>query len=193
MLKYTTRMIQEMKFLMAQQVLSANSDMVLDQNLTRPSNMTDSSNKDPTIVPSNTIPSFSDNDSNLSTKFLIEHPLNSTERVKERHPSNTRQKDGATYCLVEFITDKYGILNLGVINKGNASGLDIYSMKAYYLFAKLRVKEINENSHAVPALNNLRSSYNAAQRAFLKQLKRDFRDCHGFKQELQQRQRRHCF
>ena len=59
-------------------------------------------------------------------------------------------------------------------------------MKTYYLFLKLRGKEINENSHAVPSLKDLSSSYNAAQRKFLKQLKRDFQDCHGFKQELGQ-------
>ena len=47
------------------------------------------------------------------------------------------------------------------------------------------------NSDMIPD-QDLTSSYYAAQRKFLKQLKCDFRDCHGFKQELQ-RQRRHRF
>ena len=70
-----------------------------------------------------------------------------------------------------------------MINNGNASDLDIYNMEAYYLFSKLR--EMKENSYAVPALKYLTSSYNDAQRKFLKQLKRDFWDRHGFKQELE--------
>ena len=145
--------------------------------------MINSTNKDPTIISSDTIPSSDDDSSVPSTEFSIEHPPNSTDRKKEQHPSNTWQKDGITYCSVEFITNKYDILNSGVIKKGNASDMDIYNMKVYYLFLKLR--EINENSHAVPALKDSTLSYNAAQRKSVKQLKRDFQDCHGFKQELQ--------
>ena len=130
--------------------------------------MTDFPDEDPKIVPTDAIPSSSDDNSAPSTEFSIENP------------SDTCQKD--TFCLVEFVKYKYSIFNLSVINKGNASDLDIYYMKVYYLFSKQRA--LKENSPGVPALKDLTLSFKAAKREFVKQLKRDFKDCPGQRQEV---------
>ena len=152
--KQTSQMMQDIKDI--KNMLQA----MIDQYSTQPSTTTNLPDKDPTIVPSDTIPSSSEDDSAPSTEFSNENP------------SNTWQKYGTKICSVEFVTDKYGI---------NASDLDIYNMKVYYLFSKLR--KIKENSHAVPEWKDLISSYKATRGEFVEQLKRDFQDCNGQRQE----------
>ena len=113
--------------------------------------------------------------------YILTRPSTTTDFPDE---DPTIIPSDATFFSVEFVKDKYGIFNLSVINKGNASDLDIYYMKVRYLFLKLRALKRKGKSPDTPASKNLTSSFKAAKREFVKQLKRDFQDRHGQRQEF---------
>lgn len=78
--------------------------------------------------------------------------------VTERQQlSRTLQLDSTNHFSYRIIKDKYGMLKMGIINKGSASALDIYESQSYLSFGiynkkKKLLTKLQDNLRITPFL-----------------------------------------
>lgn len=152
-----------------------------------------------------TVQSYNTSESNFNSFDHNHISSHSNNKSQQQNKQKEQQQQRSSEILQQYntkylsfdITNKYDISTTGNVHIGNGSAPDL-AYAQMIIFMQFLIQEIKENSYkitgkiranTVPELKTLTSSYNAACRKYIKQLKLEFPDREQLNQEILRQKR----